>query len=139
MRIPSALVFVGLVLGAVVVSFAVRSEAQVANVTLDLVREFETSGLKNVTDSADTTLIPSQQKRITYVTDVVVDNRNAFAIVVLFSKNPGSDDLFSLSVPEKTSQTLHFQTGFQLLPGESFIASSTALARVTANAFRVKD
>lgn len=138
MRIPSALVFAGLVLGAVVVSFAVRSEAQVANVTLDLVREFETSGLRTVTES-DTTLISAQQKRMTYVTDVVVDNRNAFAIVVTFAKNPGSDDLFSLSLPEKTSQTLHFQTGFELLPGESFTCTSTATARVTANAFRVKD
>jgi hypothetical protein len=137
-RLPSAPILLALLLGAVVVSLEVRSDAQVANAPIDFVREFETSGLRNVSES-ELTLIPAQQKRRTFVTDVVVDNRNAFGIIVTFSKSPGSSDLFSVSVPEKTTENLHFQTGFELLPGESFRASSTATARVTANAFRIKE
>lgn len=137
-RLSSVTAAFGLILGALVISFAVRSDAQVANVPIDLVREFETSGLKNVIDS-EVTLIPAQTKRRTFVTDVVVDNRNAFGVIVTFEKDPGNVDLFSVSVPEKTAQSLHFQTGFELLPGESFRVSSTATTRVTANAFRVKE
>jgi hypothetical protein len=135
MRPSLALPFALLAIAGVA-SLAVRSDAQVSSTDILNVKEFVTSGLRNVTTS-DTTLVSAPVKRITYVTDLVVDNRNAFAVVVTFTRD--NDEMVSVSVPADDTRALHFQTGFELRSGETFEASATANVKVTANAFRVKE